>query len=72
MVPRRAVTAAAAGFVLLVGVGCGGSVDNVNESIDRQQDRVNRARDAITNPGEAARREADRALEDALDPRDQP
>ena len=60
--------------VLAVAVlgGCGESVDQVNDTIDRNQERVERARDAVEDPLGAAEREADRALEDAISPQDQP
>ena len=52
--------------------GCGDELDNANEEIDRRQEQVDTARDAIEDPIGTAKREADRALEDAIAPEDQP
>lgn len=59
--------------------GCGNEISDANDAIDRTQDRardaqeqVDRATDAIEDPGAAAKREADRALEDAISPDQQP
>ena len=52
--------------------GCGDELDNANEEIDRRQEQVDRARDAVEDPIGTAKREADRALEDAITPQDQP
>ncbi len=52
--------------------GCGDEIDNANEEIDRRQEQVDNARDAIEDPVGSAKREADKALEDAIAPEDQP
>ena len=52
--------------------GCGDELDNANEEIDRRQEQVESAQDAIEDPVGTAKREADRALEDAITPEDQP
>ena len=52
--------------------GCGDEIDRANEAIDEKQRQVDKARDIVTNPVDAAEREADKALEDAITPEDQP
>ncbi len=59
--------------------GCGDEIDNANDAIDRTQERVDdaqrnaeRVEDAVKDPVGAAEREADKALEDAISPEDQP
>jgi hypothetical protein len=52
--------------------GCGDELDKASEEIDRRQEQVDNARDAIEDPAGTAKREADRALEDAITPDDQP
>ena len=52
--------------------GCGDEIDNANEEIDRRQEQAEKAQDAIEDPIGTAKREADRALEDAIAPEDQP
>ena len=67
---RRLVPALLAAAVL---AGCGtGDVDAAQDRIDRAQENVDRANEALRDPGAAARREADRRLEDAVSPEDQP
>jgi len=66
--PKVAIALLAAGAL----AGCGGEVDRANDAIDRTQEQVDRAREAIEDPAGAAQREADRALEDAVSPDDQP
>ena len=52
--------------------GCGDEVERANDAIDRTQERVDRAKDTIKDPAGAAKREADRALDDAITPDEQP
>ena len=52
--------------------GCGNEVERANDAIDKTQERVDRAREAAKDPAGAAKREADRALEDAISPEEQP
>ena len=52
--------------------GCGDEIDRANQAIDEKQRQVDKARDIVTNPVDAAEREADKALEDAITPEDQP
>jgi vacuolar-type H+-ATPase subunit H len=59
--------------------GCGDEVGQVNDAIDGAQERVDEAqrdadriKDAAEDPVGTARDEADRALEDAVTPEDQP
>ena len=53
--------------------GCGtGDIDAAQDKIDRTQEQVERGKDAVGDPAGAARREADRALEDAVSPDNQP
>jgi outer membrane lipopolysaccharide assembly protein LptE/RlpB len=59
--------------------GCGDELQDANDAIDRTQEQVDQAQDTINDPLGAAEREAqerlneaDRALEDAVSPEDQP
>ena len=59
--------------------GCGDELNDANDAIDRRQEQVDeaqrnvdRAKDAVEDPIGTAKREADRALEDAVSPEDQP
>ena len=56
----------------VLAVGCGDEIDRANEAIDEKQQQVDKARDAVEDPVGAAEREADKALEDAITPEDQP
>jgi len=72
-VTRRSRTLLPALVVAALLAGCGtGDIDATQDRIDRTQDQVERGRDAVEDPAGAARREADRALEDAVSPNDQP
>jgi len=72
-VTRRLRTLLPAFLAAALLAGCGTSdIDAAQDQIDRTQDQVERGRDAIEDPAGAARREADRALEDAVSPDDQP
>jgi len=64
---------------LLLAAGCGDEldrandrVDQVQERVDEEQRRVDRAKTIVEDPAKAAEREADKALEDAVSPEDQP
>ncbi len=77
MTIRRLLTLALLGAGL--SAGCGDEVDRVNDRIDRTQDRVDeaqrdvdRVKTVVEDPVKAAEREADKALEDAISPQDQP
>ena len=52
--------------------GCGDEIDRANDAIDKTQERVDRAKTAVEDPAGAAKREADRALEDAITTEEQP
>ena len=52
--------------------GCGDEIDRANDAIDETQEKVDRARTVVEDPAGAAEREADKALEDAITPEDQP
>jgi len=68
--PRNVILATLSAAAL---AGCGsGDIDAAQDRIDRTQDQIDRAKDAAGDPAGAARREADRALEDAVSPQDQP
>jgi hypothetical protein len=68
--PRALTTALCSAAVLAA--GCGDEIDRANDRIDREQERVDRAKTVIEDPVKAAEREADKALEDAISPEDQP
>lgn len=70
---RRLHTLLPALFAAALLAGCGtDEIDGAQDRIDRTQDQIERGRDAVEDPAGAARREADKALEDAVSPNDQP
>ena len=68
----RHLAAALAAAALLAGCGANDAIDNVQNDVDRAQESVDRAQEVINDPIDAARDEADRRLEDAVSPEDQP
>ena len=52
--------------------GCGDELERANDAIDKTQEGAGRAKDALEDPAGAAKREADRALDDAIVPDEQP
>jgi hypothetical protein len=70
MTIRRLLTLALLGAGL--SAGCGDEIDRANDAIDRTQERVDRAKTVVEDPAKAAEREADKALEDAISPENQP
>jgi hypothetical protein len=56
----------------LLAAGCGDEIERANDAIDEKQEQIDRAKTAVEDPVGAAEREADKALEDAITPEDQP
>ena len=52
--------------------GCGDEIERANDAVDKTQERVDRGKEALDDPAGAAKREADRALEDAITSEEQP
>ena len=56
----------------VLAAGCGDEIDRANDAIDEKQEQVDRAKTVVEDPVGEAERQADKALEDAITPEDQP